>query len=232
MTTKIYNHPDSLSFEVARKYDELKERQGALLTSLNKAVTRGGNPKRQGEIFAKIRQTGEFLEALEQIRERAKEQASRSTHFTVSTVLLQEAYKKLTADRDEQFNFVTGVSLPGNHIMTQMLELKHTRRSFTGVQADPQHTHETLIRLEMSGHRLLAHFHSHPGGGPGSTFPSGIDDRFQNDLERGRHIALMGIFNRDGYIRFIRMKDEFTLTVFGDGIERIESNVYKLTKFY
>ncbi|MBM3796489.1 MAG: hypothetical protein FJW31_21045 [Acidobacteria bacterium] len=182
--------------------------------------------------FNKIRQLGEFREAIEQIQARAKEQATRSNHFTVSTVFLQEAFKKLTADRNEEFNFVTGICLPGNFIMTQLLEFEEAKRSYTGVTVDPKVTHEMLIRLEISGHRLLATFHSHPGNGVGSTYPSGIDQRFQNDLERGGHVALMAIFSRDGYIRFHREHGEFVLTIFGDGIERIESNVYRLTKFY
>lgn len=231
MKSKTYLHTDSLSFEIERKCNELKARQELQLATLAKAVTSGRSPKRYGEIYNKIRQTSEFLEAIEQIRLRAKEQAERSRHFTVSTVFLQEAFKKLTADRDEQFNFVTGVDLPGNHIMTQMLDLQHLKRTMLGVTADPRDTHQLLIRLEMAGHRLLAHFHSHPGKGAGSTFPSGIDERFQNDLERGGHTALMAIFSRDGFIRFIRLKDQFALTVFGEGIERVEDNVYRLTAF-
>ena len=112
-----------------------------------------------------------------------------------------------------------------------MLDFRHQKRSYVGVTADHKDTHQLLIRLEVAGHRLLAHFHSHPGNGPGSTYPSGIDERFQDGLERGGHTALMGIFSRDGFVRFIRLRDQFALTVFGEGIERVEDNVYRLKSF-
>jgi hypothetical protein len=99
-----------------------------------------------------------------------------------------------------------------------------------GVVAEIPSTHNLLIRLEQFGHKFLAHFHSHPGNGPDATHPSGIDENFQRRLERAGHLALMGIFSRDGFIRFVRMDQKFELEIYGEGVKQYEPNVYRLEK--
>ena len=97
------------------------------------------------------------------------------------------------------------------------------------VEADLRSTHRLLIKLEQFGHRLLAHFHSHPGRGSDSTHPSGTDRAFQQRLEKGGHVAVAAIFSRDGYVRFFRLDGNFQLEIHGSGIEECEDNVYRLT---
>ena len=52
-------------------------------------------------------------------------------------------------------------------VLDQWAEFAHQRRTRMGVVADMPSTHNLLIKLEQFGHKFLAHFHSHPGNGPG-----------------------------------------------------------------
>ena len=100
----------------------------------------------------------------------------RRPRYAVSSLFLHESFKKLTADPDEQFFFVTGTEVNGVMVLDQWAEFAHQKRSMVGVTADTRSTHKLLIRLEQFGHKLLAHFHSHPGNGADATHPSGIDE--------------------------------------------------------
>ena len=97
-----------------------------------------------------------------------------------------------------------------------------------GVTADTRSTHRLLIKLEQFGHRLLAHFHSHPGKGADATRPSGTDRNFQERLESAGHIAVMAIFSRDGFIRFMRLDQNIDVQVYGAGVEQHEPGIYRL----
>jgi hypothetical protein len=88
-----------------------------------------------------------------------------------------------------------------------------------------------LIKLERFGHKFLAHFHSHPGRGPGATYPSGTNENFQARLERAGHLALMAIFSRDGYVRFVRLDRNFYIEIYGEGVEAYTPGVYRLKNF-
>ena len=80
-------------------------------------------------------------------------------------------------------------------------------------------THNLLIKLDQFGHKLLAHFHSHPGKGADATKPSGTDENFQKRLESAGHLAVMAIFSRDGFIRFVRLDQNFEIEIYGEGVE-------------
>ena len=98
-----------------------------------------------------------------------------------------------------------------------------------GVVADVPSTHNLLIKLEQFGHKFLAHFHSHPGNGPDATCPSGIDNGFQRRLESAGHVAVMAIFSRDGFIRFVRLDQNLELEIYGEGVENHAPGIYRLT---
>jgi hypothetical protein len=149
-------------------------------------------------------------------------------HYAVSSLFLHECAKKLTADASEQFFFVTGSEVEGVYVLDQCAEFAHQRRTPMGVVADMPSTHNVLIKLEQFGHKFLAHFHSHPGRGPDATHPSGTDENFQRRLEKAGHVALMAIFSRDGYVRFIRLDQRFDLEIFGEGVAQYAPGVYRL----
>ena len=113
-------------------------------------------------------------------------------------------------------------------VLDQWAEFAHQKRNMVGVTADTRSTHNLLIKLEQFGHRLLAHFHSHPGKGPDSTHPSGIDENFQKRLESAGHVAVMAIFSRDGFIRFVRMDQDGDIEIYGQGVEQHAPGIYRL----
>jgi len=197
-----------------------------------------GKRRKLAQLFLKIRQTNDFVRTLGEIADSLKPveiaEADAKPHYAVSSLFLYESFKKLTADRDEQFFFVTGTELGGALILDQWAEFAHQKRTVGGVTGDVRSTHKVLIRLEQFGHRLLAHFHSHPGNGPSSTQPSGIDENFQKRLEAAGHLAVMAIFSRDGFVRFVRLDGIPEIEIYGTGVEKHdhEKSIYRLTDIY
>ena len=78
----------------------------------------------------------------------------------------------------------------------------------------------SIIKLEQFGHRLLAHFHSHPGNGIEANRPSGTNTGFQKRLEDAGYPAVAAIFSRDGYVRFFRLDDDLEIEIYGSGVEQ------------
>jgi hypothetical protein len=146
----------------------------------------------------------------------------------VSSLFLHECFRNLTKDADEQFFFITGSEVEGAYVLDQTAEFAHQRRTRLGVVADMPSTPNLLIRLEQFGHKFLAHFHSHPGNGPDATMPSGTDQNFQRRLEHAGHVAVMAIFSRDGYVRFVRHDDIFEIDIYGEGVEEYAPAVFRL----
>jgi len=211
------------------KRGELVGRREQLIGGFSEAA-RSGNHAALDFIVKDIRHTNEFIGTLERIASETLPQRDNAVpRFTVSSLFLTESFKKLTADRDEQFFFITGSEVEGVLVLDQLAEFQHEKRTWSGVTAETRSTHRLLIKLEQFGHRLLAHFHSHPGFGAGSTNPSDIDEGFQRRLESAGHKAVMAIFSRDGFVRFQRLDQNFEIEIFGEGVERHAPNVYRLT---
>jgi len=209
------------------KRTALREQREKLLVRFNTAARSGRSTSRA---CTDIRRTNDFLSTLDRIADENAPKPNDCNRYAVSSWFLHNCFKKLTADQDEQFFFVTGAEVDGVMVLDQIGEIAHQKRSRMGVVADMPSTHNLLIRLEEFGHKFLAHFHSHPGNGPDSTHPSGTDQDFQRRLEKGGHIAVMAIFSRDGFIRFVRMDPNFEITIFGEGVELYAPNVYRLKK--
>jgi hypothetical protein len=187
-------------------------------------------PSKMARVFERLRQTNEFLTCLERIgQDMPDKRPSSGRQYVVSSLFLYECFKELTADRDEQFFFLTGAILDGIHVLDQRLEFQHAKRNMIGVTGNQSDTHRLLIKLEQFGHRLLAHFHSHPGKGFEATRPSGIDTGFQKRLEDAGYPTVAAIFSRDGYVRFFRLDDDFEVQVYGTGVEQHEKNAFRLT---
>jgi hypothetical protein len=209
------------------KKTALVERREKLISRFNKAARSRKSTRR---MCTEIRQTNEFLESLERIEaENTGRPNTGPRRYAVSSLFLHESFKKLTADRDEQFFFITGAEIEGVLILDQWAEFAHQRRSPMGVVADVPSTHNLLIKLEQFGHKFLAHFHSHPGNGADATRPSGIDEGFQRRLESAGHVAVMAIFSRDGFIRFVRLDQNLEIEIYGEGVDNHAPGIYRLT---
>jgi hypothetical protein len=213
------------------KHEELVSRREGLLTKFTETARTTQPDAPLTDLFERIQTTNEFLHSLDRIADEGKEEPDCSVpRYTVSSLFLHDNFRKLTADLNEQFVFITGTEVNGTFVLDQTAELDHERRTPGGVTADSRSSHKLLIKLEQFGHRLLAHFHSHPGRGADSTRPSGIDENFQRRLESAGHMAVMAIFSRDGYVRFLRLDAQFKVEIYGEGVEKHAENVYRLTK--
>jgi hypothetical protein len=193
-------------------------------------ATERKRPSRMTQIFERLQQTNDFLGCIERIdQELLKESGNKTRRYVVSSLFLHECFKELTADRDEQFFFLTGAIVKGVHVLDQRLEFQHAKRSMVGVVGNHGDTHRLLIKLEQFGHRLLAHFHSHPGKGIEATRPSGTDTGFQKRLEDAGYPAVAAIFSRDGYVRFFRLDNDLEVEIYGEGVEQHDKNSFRLT---
>ena len=215
------------------KTTHIQEKKKVLLDKREKLIAQfieaARARKRTAQICTEICRANDFLSSLDQIVAENTREPGDPRRFAVSSLFLYESYKKLTADQNEQFFFVTGSEVEGVHVLDQWAEFAHQRRSRVGVVADVPSTHNLLIKLEQFGHKFLAHFHSHPGNGPSATQPSGIDQNFQKRLESAGHLAVMAIFSRDGFIRFIRLDQNLELEIYGEGVEKHAPGIYRLT---
>ena len=216
------------------KTTHLEEKRTALVDRREKLITRFGKAARERKgttrLEREIQKINEFLKSLDRIEaETTVKPESNHRRYAVSSLFLTESFKKLTADRDEQFFFVTGSEVEGVLVLDQWAEFAHQKRSMMGVTADTRSTHSLLIKLEQFKHRLLAHFHSHPGNGADATHPSGTDENFQKRLENAGHVAVMAIFSRDGFVRFVRLDNNLEIEIYGEGVEKHEAGIYRLT---
>jgi len=211
----------------------LEEKRAALVDRREKLIARFGKAARGRKslvrLFTEIHKTNDFLESLDKIAAEAAEAKSGPRRYAVSSLFLHESFKKLTADQDEQFFFVTGSEVEGVLVLAQWAEFAHQRRTMMGVTADNRSTHGLLIKLEQFRHRLLGHFHSHPGNGAEATQPSGTDTGFQKRLESAGHVAVMAIFSRDGFVRFVRLDNNCEIEIYGEGVKNHAPGIYQLT---
>ncbi len=208
------------------KRKTLIEKREKLLDRFSQTARRRKNTSR---VSTEIRRTNEFLESLERIAaENANAANSSPRRYVVSSFFLHECFKKLTADPDEQFFFITGAETDGALVLDQYVEFAHQRRNRSSVVADMPSTHNLLIKLEQFGHKLLAHFHSHPYSGADGTIPSTTDQNFQKRLENAGHLAVMAIFSRDGFVRFIRLDQNFEVEIYGEGVENYAPGIYRI----
>ena len=216
---------------MTEKKQELEGRREQLIANFCQSA-RSRHAEQMQQHSERISITNDFLESLDRIAAELSSPASGPPKFAVSSLFLNQCFEELTADRKEQFFFITGAEVGNTFVLDQRITFEHERRTEMGVTADPRSTHRLLITLEKFRHKLLAHFHSHPGNGPDSTHPSGIDERFQKRLEDAGHVAIAAIFSRDGFIRFFRLDQSFEIEVYGEGVERHEQNIFRLTNIH
>ncbi len=203
-------------------------RRERLLTAFARATERRRTIQMH-RVCRDLRRLNELLDTLDQVQATLRITTPGAARYTVSSLFLHECYRELTADQHEQFFFVTGSEVDGDMVLDQKLAFAHQRRTMMGVEGQVGSTHRLLIKLEQFGHRLLAHFHSHPGRGLASTGPSGTDEQFQRRLERAGYPTIAAIFSRDGFVRFFRLEGEFELHVHGAGVEDLGQHMYRLT---
>src|SRR2546426_951835 len=143
------------------KTTHLEEKRTALIERREKLIGRFNQAARSrkgmARLFAEIHKTNQFLDSLERISAETAKPESTYRRYAVSSLFLHESFKKLTADQDEQFFFITGSEVESVLVLDQWAEFAHQKRSMMGVTADTRSTHSLLIKLAQFKHRLLAH---------------------------------------------------------------------------
>jgi hypothetical protein len=176
-----------------------------------------------------LQRTTEVLNWLDQIEQDVQAHVCPDpAPYVVSSLFLYECHRELTADSFEQFFFVTGPELPNALVLNQKAIFAHDKRNLVKAVGNPGATHALLIKLEQFGHRLLGHFHSHPGNGASATTPSVTDTNFQRRLETAGYPTVAAIFSRDGFLRFFRLDRPVEVRIHGTRVEAIGDGVYRL----
>jgi hypothetical protein len=214
------------------KKTHLEEKKRKLVAKREELIGRFNQSARAlkstARVCSEIKRVNDFLATLDRISAENDTNGDGPRRYAVSSLFLHDCFKKLTADPDEQFFFITGAEVDSVLVLDQCAEFAHQRRTRMGVVADMPSMHNLLIKLEQFGHKFLAHFHSHPGYGPDATHPSGTDQNFQRRLEQGGHLAIMAIFSRDGYVRCMRNDRNLDLEIYGEGVQAYAPGVYRL----
>ncbi len=214
---------------ISDKRQQVVDRRGGLLRRFTESAERN-HQKRMARLFREVSQANDFIATLDRIEQEMRPKPiGGGNRYAISSLFLHECFRELTRDDKEQFFFITGSEIEGVFVLDQRAEFSHEKRTMMGVTADPRSTHRLLIKLEQFGHKLLAHFHSHPGMGADATSPSGTDEKFQERLESAGHIAVAAIFSRDGFVRFLRIDQKLEIEIYGEGVEKREDNIFRLT---
>jgi proteasome lid subunit RPN8/RPN11 len=211
-----------------KKLEEQKQKKESLLREFNDALDRCDSIRAR-LCFENLLRTGYQIEVLDELLSVAGKE-KRAGIYVFSSWLLENALSYLVADEKENFLFVTGVETCGKFIPTRLVPVKPENRSVVRFTSDIGSTFRQLIEMDNRGHRLIAHFHSHPGTGELSAEPSDIDFDDQESLERGGYPAVGAVFNRDGYVHFYSKKRKFGIEIFGKGVRNEHGNVYRIVK--
>ena len=130
------------------KREDLVKRRQYLLTGFTQMAELGDDAQ-LGLIFEDIRFTNEFIATLDRVKgENRSDDSEMIPQFIVSSLFLHESFKKLTADQDEQFVFITGPEVDGVFVLDQMLDFQHEKRNFMGVlRRSPEVTRLCFLRM-------------------------------------------------------------------------------------
>ncbi|MCK4351855.1 hypothetical protein KAW65_00415 [candidate division WOR-3 bacterium] len=150
--------------------------------------------------------------------------------YVIGSWFLYDCYQYLTKEPVESLHYVTGTKLGNLYTLDRICTFKLDIQTIAHARGNIASSHKALIEMDEYGHRLHAHFHSHPGKGAGATQPSLVDDIYQKGLEKGGYSVIGGIFSRDGFLRFFSSKRQFRIKIYGEGVEVIDDKIYRLTK--
>ena len=127
--------PDTNVNLLDAKRHELIERRETLIHQLGQAA-RCLEDDLARQKLEHVERANEFIATLDGLAREAREARERR-RYVVSSLFLHESFKKLTADQDEQFFFVTGTEIGGALVLDQWAEFAHQKRSMMGVTAEP-----------------------------------------------------------------------------------------------
>ena len=149
--------------------------------------------------------------------------------YAITSLFLLESFKLLNRREVESLHFVTGPEIKGTKVLDKIVDLRLEKQSVVFAKAESGAIREALIYLTDHGFKLWGCFHIHPGCGPSSIFPSGIDKTLDRLLNKGGYNCVGAIFSRDGFVRFFSSK-KFEVKIYGNGVEKVNEKTYRLIK--
>jgi len=145
--------------------------------------------------------------------------------YVMGSLFLDNCKEKLTMDEKENMFYVSGVEADGYIYLTDILTFEFSKRSVGGVHGDDESVFKAMMRMERTGHRLFAWFHSHPGE-VGAFSPSSIDRNMQKRLESLNYPTIGAVFTRDGHVRFFSNERPFQIQIHGKGVKNVASETH------
>jgi hypothetical protein len=142
--------------------------------------------------------------------------------IVVSSITMHLSFEYLKSRPEELFHYMAGMQLGKKIVLEQIIKVKPAYQSIGGWKGDSKDSLDKLLSLDKFGHFLGCTVHMHPGFGRSACLPSSVDKRYQEGLEKAKYLAIMGIFSRDGYFRFLRFSGDFEIKILGRGVTTID----------
>lgn len=226
MQDKDDNQQLAYDFELERRKLLIQTKEDDALMALREAVLSGNCQSAQLQLERAM-----MIADLRRLTERLAKPADDSgLMYLVGSLFLYDCFSTLVQGLDERMHYVTGLRLAGLLTLDRIVEFELEAASPVSAVGDAASSHAELIRLDRFGHRLHGLFHRHPGKGKEATMPSKVDLDTQSRQERGKYPVIGAIFTEDGYVRFFSGRNQFDLILYGEGVERVEENTYRLTE--
>jgi hypothetical protein len=229
----LNKHANALSDEALKRIEELKVITMGLDIGWETQIR-----NKTSDIIALESGRAAILKTISVIsKKKTEEEVFEGLKFQISSIFLRECWEFTTSDpaKRERLLIITGPVTPdGTRILSRVENIPYDKQSAGYVSADLSSSHKALVSLsEKHGHLLLALFHSHISKGASSTSPSAVDIRNMERKHRDGILCLGGIFSLDGFVRFFTVDDDFSIDVYGKGVDLIESQpknvLFKIT---
>lgn len=161
---------------------------------------------------------------------RKSQTVHRKLCFAIDSPFAHELVSRLTQTGDENAVYISGIKLGRVRVLTRIVPVELESASEVRAIARPNSCAKALIALHEAGLPLVAMAHSHPGSGPSSTFPSSIDLRYLETVQKSGAGVIGVIVNRDCYVRFFTASLPFRVKLQGSDFVPVDGdrNVFKL----
>jgi proteasome lid subunit RPN8/RPN11 len=220
---------DNVTGTLENSLAQLIDSAYAMGHKLRSTIIEGSNTDLADEMFAFLKSQATPISVLRQLQESLahRHKASPTAHL-MSSRLLVDCYHQQCKVPTETIHYGIGSHCGKMLYLEQTVATPLESSSAVHANADDSFSHQLLGQGEQHGSVLVCYFHMHPGRGPGTTRPSGIDTNYQERLEAGGYRAIGCIFSRDGYLRFFSNQLKYRVIVTGKGIDHVKENIYKI----
>lgn len=155
--------------------------------------------------------------------------SAQRIHLLLSSVLLQQIWETLVAQREENMVLVTGIKHRGVWIPTAFLPVDPELATMTAFHARAASSQAILRFMDVHHHALLMAIHLHPGTGVMSVVESMTDRQAQAVYERLGYHAVSGIVSRDGHVHVFTQQLPFHVEMDGIAVQEIRHGYWKIT---